>query len=84
MNEAHNLTVEGQKRVLATAVAEVNAFSDREIKLTLVGGKKLVILGQNMKISHFQKESGQFIADGEILGVKYLGTSQNLFRRLVK
>ena len=84
MEQTHNLTVEKQKRVLATAVAEVNAFSDRELKLTLVGGKKLVVTGQGMKITHFQKESGQFIADGEIFGIKYLGASQNFFRRLVK
>lgn len=84
MNDIHNVTIDNFKKVVASAVAEVNAFSDREIKLTLNGGKKLVVQGQNMKITHFQKESGQFIADGEILGLKYLGASQNFFKRLVK
>jgi hypothetical protein len=84
MGDIHNLTIENQKRVLASAVAEVNGFSEREIKLTLVGGKRLTVMGQDMKISHFQKESGQFIADGEIFGIKYQGAGQNFFRRIVK
>ncbi len=85
MEEQHNLVVENQKRLSASSVAEVNGFSDKEIMLTLVGGKKITIFGQGLKITNFQKQSGNFIADGEILKITYHGNkSGSFFKRLVK
>lgn len=85
MEEQHNLVVENQKRLSASSVAEVNGFSDKEIILTLVGGKKITIFGQRLKITNFQKQSGNFVADGEILKITYHGNkSGSFFKRLVK
>ncbi len=84
MNEVHTLSIENQKRIQISSVAEVNGFSDKEIRVTLASGVKISVSGQDMKITHFQKESGQFVADGQILGVKYHGAGQSFLKRLVK
>lgn len=82
MEEGHNLSVEQCKRVTATAVTEVNAFSDKQIVLSYSGGR-IVVTGSGMKIVNFSKTSGSFCAAGEINGVKYLGKGglkQKLFK----
>lgn len=85
MGEQHNLVVENQKTLSANSVAEVNGFSDKEILLTLVGGQKITVYGQELKISNFQKQSGAFVAEGEINKIVYHGKpSANFFKRLVK
>lgn len=84
MNEVHTLNIENQKRIQLSSVAEVNGFSDKEIRVTLVSGVKISVTGQAMKITNFQKESGQFVADGQIIGVKYQGAGQSFLKRLVK
>ncbi len=81
----HTLTIENQKRLSATAVGEVDGFSDKEIRLKLVNGKRIIIYGQNLKVINFQKQSGNFMADGEINRVIYQNkTAGNFFKRLVK
>ena len=80
----HNLIIDNKKSISVTAVEEVNGFAEKEIKITLIGGEKLLIFGQNLKISSFAKESGNFVAVGEVLGVKYLGKSVSFFKKLVK
>ena len=84
MNEVHTLNIENQKKIKLSAVAEVNGFSDKEIRVTLANGVKISVGGTDMKITHFQKESGEFVADGKIIAVKYHGAGQNFFKRLVK
>lgn len=84
MSEIHTLLIEEQKRIKITSVAEVNGFSDKEIRVSLVGGIKISVGGCAMKITHFQKESGNFIAEGEILSVKYHGSGGSFLKRLVK
>ena len=84
MGESHTLTIENQKRLLATCVAEVNGFSDKEIKISLINGGKIHVVGQNLKITNFQKQSGSFVAEGIILRVNYLQDGKNVFKKLVK
>lgn len=85
MEEQHNLIIENQKRLSASSVAEVNGFSDKEILLTLVGGKRVTVFGQGLKIANFQKQSGAFVAEGEISKVVYQAkSSASFFKRLVK
>jgi len=81
---AHSLIIESQKRINVTEVKEVNAFVEKEIKVTLLSGEKLIIIGNNLKIVNFAKETGNFVAEGLILGVKYLDKNVSFFKKLVK
>lgn len=78
-----SLTIEQCKRITATGILSVDAFSDRQIVLSY-GGGKIVVTGSGMKIAGFSKSSGAFSATGEIVGAKYLkkggGLKQKLFR----
>ena len=70
----HTLTIDQQKKITATGIDAVLAFS--ETKLTLsVGGKKLYVAGSGLKIIVFSKTDGNFCAEGEITGVSYGGKS---------
>ena len=84
MNDTHFVNIENQKKIQINTVQEVNGFSDKEIRVTLVGKVRVSVSGQNMKITHFQKDSGLFVAEGDIFGVKYHGAGQSFIKRLVK
>ena len=81
---AHSLIIDNQKKVSITDVSQVNGFSEKEIKITLNSGEKISILGAEMKIINFAKDSGNFVAEGQILGVKYQGKSVNFIKRIIK
>ena len=72
-NGKHSITIEQRKSVLVTAVESVTAFSEIKIVLVLVGGERLHIAGNNLKITSFSKSSGSFMAEGEVNGVSYGG-----------
>lgn len=72
MEEGHNLTVEQCKKVSATAITAVDAFSAQQIVLSYSGGR-IIVSGSSMKIVNFSKTSGAFCAVGEINGVRYTG-----------
>jgi len=74
MEQEHTLTIENRKKVLATRIDAVSAFSAGQIVL-LYGGGKIIISGADMKIVAFSKSSGEFSAVGQITAVKYSGGS---------
>ena len=71
MENLHVLTVECKRRVTASEVKEVIAFSDKEIRLKLKDGSFLYIQGENLKITAFDDGSGLFSASGSFSGSKY-------------
>lgn len=80
MQESQNryvLTIEDQKNISLTGVIAVSAFSAQQIVLDL-GSLKIVICGNNLKITDFSKETGKFTAVGEILSLKYSARSAKL------
>ncbi len=83
MEEGHNLSVEQCKRITATAITAVDAFSDKEILLSYAGGR-IAVNGSGMKIVNFSKTSGAFCATGEIYGVKYTQKGGSLRQKLFK
>ena len=76
MEEGHNLTIEQCKRITATAITGVDAFSDKQILLSYQNGR-IVVNGSGMKIVNFSKTSGAFAATGEITAVRYLQRRQS-------
>ncbi len=82
-NEGHIVSVENRKRITATQIEAVEAFSATQIVLSYAGGR-IVVAGSDMKITSFSKSNGNFSASGIISSVKYLqkglGLKQRLFR----
>ncbi len=83
MEEGHNLTVEQCKRVTATAISSVDAFSDKQILLSYQNGR-IVVNGSGMKIVNFSKTSGTFSATGDITAVRYIQKGGSLRQKLFK
>jgi len=82
-NEQHILNVENCKRITATGIETVDAFSSTQLVISYAGGK-IVVSGSEMKITSFSKTNGQFSASGNIFGVKYSGKSTGLKQKLFK
>ncbi|MDE6076004.1 MAG: hypothetical protein K2G26_06170 [Clostridia bacterium] len=82
-NESHLISIENRKRLTATQIEAVEAFSPTQLVLSYAGGK-IIIGGSDMKITSFSKSSGGFSASGTFSSVKYaqkgLGLKQRLFR----
>lgn len=67
----HSVTVEERKRVFMTGLSEVESFSESKIVAVVSGKDRITVLGSNMKISVFQKETGNLRVDGEIRQIVY-------------
>lgn len=83
MEEGHNLSIEQCKRISATAISSVDAFSDKQILLSYQNGR-IVVNGSGMKIVNFSKTSGAFSATGDIYGVRYMQKGGTLRQKLFK
>ncbi len=83
MEEGHNLSIEQCKRITATAITGVDAFSDRQITLSYAGGK-ILVSGSGMKIVNFSKTSGAFSATGSVTGVMYSQKGGTFRQKLFK
>lgn len=79
----HSINIEQCKRISATAIDSVDAFSDKQIILSFQGGR-IIVAGSGMKIVNFSKTSGAFAATGEINSVRYAAKGIGLKSRLFK
>ena len=82
METSHSVSIEQCKRITATAIDSVDAFSDKQIILSYSAGR-IVVAGSNMKIVAFSKGGGNFSATGDITSVRYLSKGMGL-KRLFK
>lgn len=73
--------IEQQKKITVTGVVSVDAFSDRQIALTLENGTASVS-GEDLKIVNFSKSSGSFTAVGKVSGIRFAGKREKLSKRL--
>lgn len=69
------------EKITITGVESVDAFSPRQISLTLDNGKA-VIVGDNLKIVNFSKSNGNFAAVGIIGGIRFAAKQEKLSKRL--
>ena len=81
--ELDRLLIEGQNRLSMTGVSAVDGFSEQQIKLS-INGSKVLILGENIKITSFNKGTGNLTADGRFFSVKYDYKKQQLLKRFFK
>ncbi len=64
------LTIEQRKKISMTCVESVDAFSETRILLK-VGGQRVTIDGDKLKILTFSQGSGNFSASGEVRALRY-------------
>ena len=83
-NNNHIVTIDNKKRIQITAVSEVLAFTDKEVKLKLNDKTIMFILGNGLKIGGFDNSSGNALILGEITLVKYKGKEENLIKKVFK
>lgn len=67
----HTLQIENANRLCMTGISEVESFSESKVVAAISGKDRITIIGNNLKISVFQKENGNLRLDGEIRQVTY-------------
>ena len=80
----HTIQIEGQKRICVTAVKEVESVTDEKISLLLFNDKRLIVVGQLLKMGGFSKQNATFIAEGLVIEVKYGYKKGSLIKKLLK
>ncbi len=81
--EAEKLCLESRKMLSLTAVQTVDGFTEQCLKLT-VNGNKVIVSGENIKITAFNKSTGNLLAEGLFTNIKFSGEKQPLVKRLFK
>ena len=77
------LVIENGKKLFLTGVTSVDGFSEQIIKLT-VGGNKVIILGDNIKITGYSKGTGTLTADGKFSSLKLSESKAPIIKRIFK
>ena len=81
--EISTLTLQDRKILSLTCVDSVDGFTEQNIKLQ-IRGEKVIVCGENIKITSFNKSTGNLCAEGTFSLVKYLGKSTPLIKKLLK
>lgn len=81
--EMDKLCLDGRKHLSMTGVDTVDAFSEQSLKLT-VSGSRVIILGSDIKISAFNKATGNLTADGNFNEIKYAYKKEPIIKRFFK
>ncbi len=78
------IIIDKRKHMEITETKEIDEYGEKEIKLTLLDGVRLSVLGSNLKIVSFSKESGNLVLNGDIFEVKYKQKSVSFLKRVFK
>ena len=81
---AQVITVTDRKKTCVTGVSDVDGVTTEKIVFTLVGNKKVVILGSGLKMAGFSKQSATLFIDGTVSEIRYAGEKNGFLKRLVK
>lgn len=82
-NNAHSLTLDLRKKLTITGVESVDGFSEQTLKLS-VNGDKLVVLGNDIKITSFNKSNGNLSAEGDFVELKYQKKKDGILKKVFK
>lgn len=80
---SNKIILEDRKNLSITGVESVDAFLDQSIKLT-IGGSKLTIVGEQLKVISFNKATGNLLVEGHINEIKYNSKKQPIMKRIFK
>ncbi len=81
--ELNKLILEGRKFLNMTGVENVDSFSEQTLRLQ-ISGDKVCILGENIKITSFNKVSGNLSAEGVFNEIRYNQKKVPLVKRIFK
>lgn len=81
--ETEKVTLEVRKKLSMTCVETVDAFTAQKLVLT-VAGKSVIILGEGIKITAFNKNSGSLTAEGTFFEIKYCANKVPLIKKIFK
>ena len=81
--DVQKLCLDAQKRLNMSGVTAVDSFSENTLKLT-VNGNRVIIGGDNIKITSFSKTTGALSADGHFTSIKFDGAKSPMVKRLFK
>lgn len=81
--ETSKLELTDRKKLNLTGVDNVEGFSEQYLNL-VVGGIKTKIVGKNIKITSYNKTTGNLCADGDFSEIKYSGTKTPLVKKIFK
>lgn len=65
-------------------VKGVDGFSEKEVKLTLLDERKLIIVGSLFKIVGFSEQTGDLSLSGKIDSLSYRQKGDKLIKRIFK
>ena len=77
------LELDSRKHLFLSGVETVDGFNEQMLKLT-INGNKLQIIGNNIKITSFNKANGNLNADGEFFEIKYNHKKEPIIKRIFK
>lgn len=81
--ETDKLTLDARKKLSMTGITNVDGFSETSLKLSLEKTKVLII-GENIKITSYNKNTGSLTAEGLFSEIKYNHKKAPLVKRLFK
>lgn len=77
------LVLEARRHLTLSGVDSVDGFSEQMLKLTVLGSK-VQICGENIKITAYNKASGNLTAEGIFTEIKFMGKKTSFVKRLFK
>lgn len=81
--EVEKIVLEARKKLSMTGVETVDGFSEQSLKLTVMGNK-VIINGENIKITAFNKGTGNLSAEGTFTEIKYNHKKTPFINRIFK
>lgn len=82
-NNCERLLLEEQRKISLTQVSSVDGFNEEILRLT-IKNKKVVIKGSGLKIAQFDKGNGNFIAEGNIYQIIFMGEKKPIMKKIFK
>ena len=82
-NACDKLELECRKRLAMSGVEAVDGFTEQSLNLT-VAGEKVRISGEKIKITAYNKGTGNLTADGLFYEIRYMRKKEPLAKRLFK
>lgn len=82
-NNCERLLLEEERRLSLTQVTSVDGFSEEIVKLT-IRNKRAVIKGSNLKITQFDKGSGNCAIEGTIYQIIFMGEKKPIMKKIFK
>ena len=77
------MVLEARRHLLVCGVQTVDGFNEQTLKLT-VNGSKVTVVGDNIKITAFNKANGNLSAEGDFYEFKYSHKKMPMVKRIFK